>query len=256
METCYLLNLGLTSYQDALDLQSQLVQLRRYEKIPDMLVLLEHPSVLTFGKRAHSEEYKRRVAKIPYEELIERFQLFDISRGGSVVCHEPGQLVGYTIVDYTALTQRTGWKSRLLRFSVKGLNLIAGLEETMIKTAANYGVEAVRKPADRHSLRNIGVWYLNGGVYKLGYTGVDIHAFPERRVTEHGFALNVNNDLSTFDVVHSCGLTDKEDITISRILGRQLPMDDVRKVTAINFAEVFGYGMEEVENIHRLVKGI
>lgn len=244
MECCYLLNLETVDYQEGLNLQMKLADLRSREEIPDTLILLEHPPVITFGKKAQTEYVKSRVTRIPLTEL--KIPSYDIDRGGSVVCHEPGQLIGYPILNYSNLIKRGDWK---LRLPLLGrFYYINGLEEVMISTANSYGIETRRKPPDRHSLRNVGVWYFTDGRHhKVGYTGISIKSFAGRRVTIHGFALNVNNDLSTFGLIYSCGLMDKEDTSLARILGHELPMNEVRRTAAMKFAEVFGYELKEVE---------
>ncbi len=248
METCYLLNLGIVEYHKGLQLQERLVELRRNGKIPDTLVLLEHAPVFTFGTQARKDSAKKGVVKIPFEELQQRAPVYDVSRGGSVTYHGPGQLVGYPILDYPNLRSKN-WQLRvpfLGRF-----NYINGLEDAMIQTAKHYNVNSVRKPPDGvtpgKSLRHVGTWYFDGEWHKLGATGVQIRSFPERYITMHGFALNVNTDLSYFDLIYSCGLTDKKDTSLAKILGAELSMDEVRRVAATKFAEVFGYELEEVE---------
>ena len=245
MDSCYLLNLNLVDYKEGLDLQERLVDLRQQKKIPDTLVLLEHTPVVTFGRGARTEYTKSQVVNISLDELRSRVPVFDVGRGGSVTYHGPGQLVGYPILDYSHLIKRD-WTSRLP--FVGQMYYLSALEQVMIKIANNYNVEARRRPPDLRRPRHIGVFHFNNGTtYKVGSIGVEIRAFPNMRVTMHGFALNVNTDLSYFELIQSCGLPNKEDMSLEKLIGHQLPMGDVRKVTAANFAEVFGYELKEVE---------
>lgn len=245
MESYYLLNLGLIDYHEGLELQERLVHLRQQEEIDDTLVLLEHQPVVTFGKGARNESTKSSLVNIPLEELQRKVPVYDVGRGGSVTYHGPGQLVGYPILNYSRLVGRD-WKSRLPL--VGQMHYMAALEEVMIQVANHYNVDVKRRPADLRRPRHIGAFYFEDGkTYKVGSVGVEIRAFPGMRVAMHGFALNVNTDMSYFELIQSCGLPNKEDISLGKILGQELSMEEVRKVTADSFSNVFGY--EKVKEI-------
>jgi lipoate-protein ligase B len=164
--------------------------------------------VVTLGKVARAEHL---LASRPDVEVVET------DRGGDVTYHGPGQVVGYPIVDLSALKRDVKW-------------YLEGLEETMIRTAARYGVRAGREPG------MTGAWV--GGA-KLGAIGVRV----ERWVTSHGFALNANTDLSYFDLIIPCGLRGRGVTSLAKEIGRPIDLDELRRALAEVFGEVFGRSM-------------
>ena len=204
--------LGRVDYTDALALQRQLVDERRTGAIPDTLLLLEHPHVLTFGVRGDGG---RSHILASAETLKARgVELHDAGRGGDITYHGPGQLVGYPIVDL-----------KPDRCDVH--RYIRDLEEVLIRVAAEYGITATR------SAGLTGVWV---GDEKLAAIGVRI----ARWITSHGFALNVATDLDYFGLIVPCGIADRGVTSLSRLLGRPIELSSVRELVAHHFLELFG----------------
>jgi len=202
--------LGVVPYADALALQTELHEQRVAGEIDDTLLLLEHPHVYSVGRRGSTSE-----VLLDADALESRgIEVVEADRGGQVTYHGPGQLVGYPIVDL-------GPGADLVKYVRK-------LEDVMIGTAARFGVSADR------NVCNSGVWV---GDSKLGAIGVRV----ARNVTKHGFALNVAPDLSYFDGIIACGLTDKGVTSMASELGRKPPIGEVAVICAHEFAKVFGY---------------
>ena len=201
--------LGRVPYARGLELQEQLVAERQAGRIPDQLLLLEHDPVFTLGRNARSEN-----VLFPAEALRERgFEVFETGRGGDVTYHGPGQAVGYPILD---LAHDRRDVHRYVR----------DLEQVMIRTCADYGLEASRVQG------LTGTWL---GDEKIGAIGVRI----ARWVTSHGFAFNVGTDLSAFDLIVPCGIRGRGVTSLERQLGRPLPLEEVMDRIAANFAAVF-----------------
>lgn len=203
---------GGAGYAEVLALQESLHARRAAGEIPDTLLLLEHRPVYTLGRSASEDN-------ILYSESALRqagIERVVTSRGGDVTYHGPGQLVGYPIV-------------HLGDAGLRVLEYVTGLEETLIRAAAAYGVEAGR------DARNRGVWVGNS---KLAALGIRV----AHQVTMHGFALNVNTRLDDYRGIVACGLRDAGVTSLSRLLGRELDMAEVKARVATAFRSVFGYG--------------
>ncbi|HET6762187.1 MAG TPA: lipoyl(octanoyl) transferase LipB [Longimicrobiaceae bacterium] len=203
--------LGLVPYADAVEMQTALVARRRAGEIPDTLLLLEHPHVITLGSGAHDEN----VLVSPDERAERGIELYATGRGGDVTYHGPGQLVGYPILD---LKPDRCDLHRYLR----------DLEQVLIDVLAFYGLSADRKPG------LTGVWV---GGRKLAAIGVRVSS---GWITSHGFALNVNTDLSMFGTIVPCGIRDHDVGSIAGELGRPVAMDEVERVVVERMAAVFG----------------
>jgi len=203
--------LGTIDYQAALDLQAQLVERRKQGLIPDQLLLLEHPPVITLGVRTRSD--RSHVLESEAALAAKGVGLFETGRGGDVTYHGPGQLVGYPIVDL-----------KPDRCDVH--RYVRDLEEVLIRAVDAFGVRAGRIEG------LTGIWV---GDQKLAAIGVRI----SRWVTSHGFALNVNTDLSHFGLIVPCGITDKGVTSLECLLGQALPMDEVAETVARQFAALF-----------------
>jgi len=203
--------LGLVPYADAVELQTALVAQRRAGEIPDTLLLLEHPHVITLGSGAHDEN----VLVSPDERAERGIELYATGRGGDVTYHGPGQLVGYPILD---LKPDRCDLHRYLR----------DLEQVLIEVLAFYGLAADRKDG------LTGVWV---GGRKLAAIGVRVSS---GWITSHGFALNVNTDLSMFGTIVPCGIRDHDVGSIASELGRPVPMDEVERVVVERMAATFG----------------
>lgn len=204
-------HLGLVPYDEALALQQSLVERRRRGEIPDTLLLLEHPHVITFGVRAHGD--RTHVRASPERLAQEGVALVETGRGGDVTYHGPGQLVGYPILDLNPD------RRDLHRY-------VRDLEETLIRAVARHGVAARRIPG------LTGVWV---GDEKVAAIGVRL----SRWITSHGFALNVNTDLRYFDLIVPCGIPDRGVTSLARLLGRAVPLAEVAEAVAESCAEVF-----------------
>jgi len=201
--------LGRVPYARGLELQERLVADRQAGRIPDQLLLLEHDPVFTLGRNARTAN-----VLLPAEALRERgFEVFETGRGGDVTYHGPGQVVGYPIL---ALLPDRRDVHRYVR----------DLEEVMMRTCADYGLEASRVEG------LTGTWL---GDEKIGAIGVRI----ARWVTSHGFAFNVGTDLGAFDLIVPCGIRERGVTSLERRLGHPVPLDEVMDRLAAHFAAVF-----------------
>ncbi|HSK16334.1 MAG TPA: lipoyl(octanoyl) transferase LipB [Gaiellaceae bacterium] len=212
----YLLNLGPVSYGEAWDLQRSLAGAVSQGAIPDTVVLLEHPPVITLGRRT-DEDAELHVPDGAAVEIVET------DRGGKSTFHGPGQLVCYPILD-------------LNRHGRDVKRYVRDLEEAVIRTLAAVGVAATRIDG------LTGVW-LERPPRKICSIGVHI----SRWVTTHGYALNVDLDPAPFtEWITACGLEDAAFTTIAREVGRPVTVDEVRPHAAAALEEVFGLALEEL----------
>jgi lipoyl(octanoyl) transferase len=203
---------GVVPYAEAVALQERLHQDRLEGRIPDTLLLLEHPPVITLGRRAHEEHLL-----LDREALARRgVEVHEAARGGDVTYHGPGQLVGYPIID---LMRRGKDVHRYLR----------DVEEALIRALAHWGLNGERVP------ELTGVWVGNDKVAAIGI-GV------RRWVTWHGFALNVTTELDAFRMIVPCGIRDRGVTSLARLLGREVPEREVVQTVVRAFCEVFGIG--------------
>jgi len=203
--------LGRLPYREGLKLQDALVAARRRGEIPDTLLLLEHPPVITLGRGAHAEHLLSSV-----EELARRgIELHECGRGGDVTYHGPGQLVGYPIL---ALPPSRRDAHAYLR----------DLEEALIRTAADFGVTARREPG------LTGVWVARE---KLAAIGVRLST---GWITSHGFAFNVGGDLRGFSSIVPCGISDRGVTSLTRLIGRDPALGEVAACVAGHMAAVLG----------------
>ena len=211
MDVVEVRRLGMIPYADALTLQAELVEARKAGRIPDQLLLLEHPPVITLGAKARGN----RSHLLATPALLESagISLFEAGRGGDVTYHGPGQLVGYPILDL-----------RPHRCDVH--RYVRDLEAVMIRAALHFGVEADRAPG------LTGAWV---GTSKLAAIGVRI----SRWITSHGFAFNVTTDLSHFALIVPCGIADRGVTSLEALLARPVAHAEVEDVVARVFGEVF-----------------
>ena len=207
--------LGVVDYAAALELQRELVEARRSGTIPDTLLLLEHPPVITLGVKTRGKP--TNVVASPDELARQGVEVFETGRGGDVTYHGPGQLVGYPILD---LSPHRRDVHRYVR----------DLEEALIRAAGAFGIEA-------HRVSGLtGIWAGSPRrEEKLGAIGVRI----SRWITSHGFALNVAPDLRHFQLIVPCGIVDRGVTSMEQLLGRPVPMTDVEDAVAGAMAEVF-----------------
>jgi lipoate-protein ligase B len=210
-------HLGLVEYGFAYALQDALAQKRINGEVPDMLLLLEHPPTLTLAK---SDDYKNiLVADAVLKQM--GVAVFETDRGGAITYHGPGQIVGYPIIDLGV------WEKDIHLY-------IRNIESVIIETLAAFSISAGRDP------QHVGVWV---GAEKIAAIGVKV----KKWATKHGFALNVNNDLSHFGLIHPCGIVDKGVTSIKKILGREMPLPQVSQVLIEKFCSVFSMD-SKVEN--------
>jgi lipoyl(octanoyl) transferase len=204
---CELRDVGRLRYADAFVLQQQLVERRKRGEIPDQLLIVEHPHVITMGRNGRGENL------LAMPELLERagVEFHHADRGGDVTYHGPGQIVGYPIVDLRE------WKRDVVAY-------VRALEQVLIDALAEFGIAAGRESGAT------GVWTGQG---KIAAIGVHI----SRWVTSHGFALNVDTDLSYFRYIVPCGLT--KPVTSMRELGCEANRDRIAAAVARSFGKVF-----------------
>jgi lipoyl(octanoyl) transferase len=203
-------NLGRTRYAETWELQRRVFDLRQHGLIDDVLLFTEHEHVYTIGKGGNSNHL------LASEEELSKdgTEVFRIDRGGDITYHGPGQIVGYPILD---LNQYSPDIHRYLRF----------LEDSLIGLLGSYGIKGEREDG------MTGVWV---GGEKIAAIGVKV----SRWVTMHGFALNVNTDLQKFERIIPCGIFHKGVTSMKRILGKELPLEEVEARLTESFASVFG----------------
>ena len=205
------LKLGLMEYQEAYKLQRTLHCQRAEGKISDVLLLLEHPPTITVGKSGTLDN-----VLIAGERLARQgISLFFVDRGGDVTYHGPGQLVGYPIVDL-------GQRGKDLR------RYVNDLEEVMLRTLRDFSIDGDRDEC------HPGVWVKEEGIATIGLS-------VRRWVSMHGFALNVNIDLEHFSFINPCGFSDRRATSMSKILGTNVPMEEVTKSLISHFCDVFDF---------------
>jgi lipoyl(octanoyl) transferase len=225
-QTVLFTDLGNMQYKEAWDYQEALLQQNVQAKADatgtkHYFLLVEHPPVYTLGKSGKEEH-----VLIDEEERKQRdIEYFRINRGGDITFHGPGQIVGYPVLDLELFFTDIG---RYLR----------SLEEMIILTLADYGVKGERSPGET------GVWIdpgVKGRERKICAMGVRC----SRWITMHGFALNVNTELSYFNHIVPCGIQGKQVTSLEKETGRTLSMDEVKERVKVNFEKVFGVQLED-----------
>ena len=252
------LQLGTVDYATALRLQEKLVSLRKDSQIDDVLLLLEHTPVITLGRNAKSANILGAA-----EVLSSRgVEVYECDRGGDVTFHGPGQLVAYPIFDLRGFPSSSATRKHL-----GAVEFVRCLEEVLIRTCAEFGIETKRiagltgvwtddacLPTDssahpesstqadsrgrlspRGSVQGGDSVQSAGSEAKIAALGVHI----SRGVTSHGVAINVNTDLSFFNLIIPCGITSKPVTSMQKELGRVVPMQDVAHTLSRNFGVVF-----------------
>jgi lipoate-protein ligase B len=202
-------------FEECLTIQHRIHRARFENQLPDSLLLVEHPHVFTTGKRGRLEDLLvsvrfLRERGIPY---------LTIERGGEWTYHGPGQIVGYPI-----------FSLRLMGIGV--LDFVYRLEEVMILILKEYGIDGIRNDKNR------GVWV---GDSKVGFVGIAV----KRGISLHGFSFNCNPDLSFFDMINPCGMKGIKVTSISKILGRDVPINEVKEKAIVSFQKVFDISLEK-----------
>ncbi|MGO8986412.1 MAG: lipoyl(octanoyl) transferase LipB [Terriglobales bacterium] len=265
--------LGQLDYGEGLRLQQRLLDLRKAGNIGDVLLLLEHSPVITLGRNAKAANVLAST-----EVLAARgVEVFECDRGGDVTFHGPGQLVGYPIFDLRqhdlrqhelrqcgagALARETAGARKTLGV----VDYVRRLEEVLIRTCADFGIPARRVAgltgAWTESARVVSGLRPECGSETRHHTAADAEAEAKiaaigvhisRSVTSHGFALNVNTDLSYFNLIVPCGITAKPVTSMQKELGRELDMSAVAESVSRNFGRVFASRMLWVETVDALL---
>ncbi|HKO03197.1 MAG TPA: lipoyl(octanoyl) transferase LipB [Candidatus Acidoferrales bacterium] len=228
-KTCWLADLGLVPYAQALDLQHRVVAARKAGALPDVVLLCEHPHVITQGRNG------RREHLLGSERVLEQMgvEFFETRRGGDVTYHGPGQLVAYPIFDLSGFRRDLVW-------------FVRRLEDAMMAASAGMGIPAERLLANWEG--KTGVWVR--GSYgapavpptKLGAIGVHV----SRWVTSHGLAWNVSTDLRYFDLIVPCGIAGCLATSVEQVLGRPVDLGAAARRLAAGLGQVFGRALEPV----------
>jgi lipoyl(octanoyl) transferase len=205
-------DLGLISYTDAYALQQRLVAARKANAIDDVLLLCEHPHVITLGRNGN------RANLLASEHVLRQksVELHSTNRGGDITYHGPGQVVGYPILNLDHIKRDVSWYVRTL-------------EEAMIRTTADFGISAYRVPG------KTGVWVQAGTTEeKLAAIGVHI----SRWITSHGFAYNASTDLRHFDLIVPCGIADRKATSLEKLLSRNVSLAEVKPRLSHHLAQL------------------
>ena len=211
MRTIEVRRLGRLPYAEASELQRALVEERRADRVPDLLLLLEHPHVITLGVKVDAS--RTHLTATPEQLSSRQVDVHESGRGGDITYHGPGQIVGYPILDL-----------RPDRCDVH--RYVRDLEEVMIRAAGDFGLQAAR-------IQGLtGAWL---GADKVGAIGVRI----SRWITSHVFAFNVSTDLEYFKLIVPCGIPDGGVTSLSRALGRDVAMVEAETSLVRHFGEVF-----------------
>jgi lipoyl(octanoyl) transferase len=231
--TISLVNLGRLDYAAALERQQQVCALRQQEQIGDVLLLVEHPPVLTFGRNSDREHLVAGADTLARRGI----SLFETNRGGDVTYHGPGQLVGYPILNLRSFTPPLGI-----------VVYLRWLEEVLIRVCADFGALTQRVPG------RTGVWTMPGGEVpekKIAALGVHV----ARGVTTHGFALNVTTDLEDFHLIVPCGIRDRGVTSLEMETDPEHAPSMVQVANAISrhFGRVFGRQMVWLEALEDLL---
>jgi lipoyl(octanoyl) transferase len=228
------LQLGTIDYATGLKLQQRLVELRKDGRVGDVLLLLEHPPVITLGRNAKAKNI------VASPELLARrgVEVFECDRGGDVTFHGPGQLVAYPIFDLRGFPANDGRRKTL-----GVIEFVRRLEEVLIRTCADFGIPAKRIAG------LTGVWTDHPIEAKIAALGVHISC----GVTSHGVALNVSTDLSYFNLIIPCGIESKPVTSMKQELGKELVLGDVVNSISRNFGQVFESQMLWLDSLDALL---
>jgi lipoyl(octanoyl) transferase len=257
-----LIQLGTVDYATGLALQQQLVTLRKEEKISDVLLLLEHKPVITLGRNA------KAVNVVASPEFLKQrgVELFECDRGGDVTFHGPGQIVGYPIFDLRGFASPDGKRKTL-----GVIEFVRRLEDVLIRTCSDFAIPTKRVPSltgvwtdpDATDAR-VGADAFVRPVEQSSTAALTTSKHPEaklaaigvhisRFVTSHGFALNVNTDLSYFNLIIPCGITSKPVTSMQKELGKELDLNPVAESISRNFGVVFQSQVLWVETLDSLL---
>ena len=204
-------NIALIDYKEAWDLQKDVLEARSNDIIDDTFFLLEHYNTYTLGKVADKKHLISSDSFLKQNKI----SVYEIDRGGDITYHGYGQIVGYPIINLS------DWQKDTHKF-------LRALEEVIINTCDHYRITAGRNN------KYTGVWIDNR---KIAAIGIKV----KKWVTMHGFAFNINTDLSFFQGIIPCGIDDKEVTSLNKELGKKIEIEEVKEILLLNFKEVFGY---------------
>jgi lipoyl(octanoyl) transferase len=226
MNPLLITDLGLIPYSDALVLQQRLAAARKAGALEDVLLLCEHPHVITLGRSA-----KRENLLVSEHVLRQKgVELHETNRGGDITYHGPGQIVGYPILNLGAIKRDVGWYVRTL-------------EEAMIRASADFGLTAFRIPG------KTGIWVnpvAEPGASEEKLAAIGVHI--SRWVTSHGFAYNVSTDLRFFDLIIPCGIAERKATSLEKLLACNVALDEVKPRLSNHFAELFSFAPRPISS--------
>jgi lipoate-protein ligase B len=204
-----ILDLGVIDYGVALKLQHELVGQRRLGRIPDSVMVVEHPAVFTIGRTGS----RKNLLESEQSLCARGIKVIDVDRGGDITLHSPGQLVIYPIVD--------------LKHRMKDLHkYLRDLEDVAIGFLARYGVKGQRLP------NKTGVWVKDTKIASIGVAAKDW-------VTYHGLSMNINNDISLFSAISPCGIEGLKMTSLKEVLGREIPINSAKRIILDEFGKRF-----------------
>jgi lipoyl(octanoyl) transferase len=237
MTKCLIVDLGLIGYAEAFELQKRIVAARKADAIGDVLLLCEHPHVITLGRSGKRENLLASERVLAQKGV----EFHATNRGGDITYHGPGQIVGYPVIQLAAIRRDVVWYVRML-------------EEVMIRTCANFGIVARREegktgawidPPDEETAKDSPQRAQSSqssgnsqgvAAEKIGAIGVHI----SRWVTSHGFAFNVATDLRYFELIVPCGIAERKATSLEKVLGRAVKRNEAAPKLVEHFGEVFG----------------
>jgi lipoyl(octanoyl) transferase len=225
---CSVVNLGLIGWAQANALQQRVVAARKAGTLDDVLLLCEHPHTITLGRNGNPQNLLASESVLRQKNV----ELHHTNRGGDITYHGPGQLVGYPILNLAAIKRDVGWYMRML-------------EESMIRTSAEFGITAEREAG------KTGIWVAqpNGApAEKLAAIGVHL----SRWVTSHGFAYNVATDLRYFQLIVPCGILERSATSLEKLLARAVSLEEVAKPVAQHLGDVLQLDMRSVSRVQFL----
>jgi lipoyl(octanoyl) transferase len=223
-----MVDLGLMGYAEAWALQKRVVAARKTGAIEDVLLLCEHPHVITQGRNGKREHL------LASEHVLRQkgVEFYSTDRGGDITYHGPGQIVGYPILNLGAIRRDVVWYVRML-------------EEAMIRATSEFGITAERVAG------KTGIWAGDSGAEeKVAAIGVHI----SRWVTSHGFAYNVATDLRYFDLIVPCGIADRKATSLEKLLGHSVKREEIAPRIAEHLGEVFGLRLKATSRTELLEK--
>jgi lipoyl(octanoyl) transferase len=223
-----MVDLGLMGYAEAWALQKRVVAARKTGAIEDVLLLCEHPHVITQGRNGKREHL------LASEHVLRQkgVEFYSTDRGGDITYHGPGQIVGYPILNLGAIRRDVVWYVRML-------------EEAMIRATSEFGITAERVAG------KTGIWAGDSGAEeKVAAIGVHI----SRWVTSHGFAYNVATDLRYFDLIVPCGIADRKATSLEKLLGHSVKPEEIAPRIAEHLGEVFGLRLKATSRTELLEK--